>query len=1154
MRETEPVFDSLKKESKAEEEKLDAEYELDRSAQLPVGCLMLRAKFQQVVIHLNAIVLDIRTLCKQWSEIRKNDDYTKMAQSQVVFWEWYAADIHAYKDAISTGGQRCRQLFKWNSDIDQEMAFAKIKISNYGAPLNMIIRHYNVARFALRAVDRGVAPTSPSVVSTQSPGQVILSSEWRQHVRDTVGMMGKICFWWAQPELDADFFKSTLLQEYLMTNKVMGPVEQSWHWRLPAQPRNFWQSSLLVLDSFGQLVNESTCDSVNGLKGMRKILDKMLPGCNKLKGVVFGRLKDLFPQPSLQQVSKETDGILGRRAQEKADLNQYIPYQKILALADVAGGPFTKKFEQLALKNGWQPGSGQSAVAAPRPLATTSHRNDSLDGAAAFDSQDAMTDWQGAYESLMINRMPNSKINWVIPEDFGFLADKGVEETFKEDKPTFVPSQNTQVRASAALKERERKRRRASAKEKALAKAGSGADGKTQTRVKTPKLPLAKDHSLAKERAIVKEIMRARARVPVMKVTAREFSVPKMEKDATSAAAAAMEDSFTTEPSDSIAKHLCHPPENTNEKENSLSATVGNAFKPTSRRQVAVFPAVSPTSILRLEESQAGCEDAEEDYVPLTYHIPKDKMTEALGAPRAAASAWWSYDKYRSATGDAVALHYCRAKQTSEKVAQLFLGKPVIGCDIEWKSSAKPDDSIKQNVSLIQVACEDRIALFHIALHKGNNIEDILAPTLKSILESPNVLKCGVAIQRDFSRMKKHLGIEVVSLFELSHLHRLVQFGAMKPHLVNRTFVSLAEQTKTHLGLPLYKGDERVSDWSQVLNMKQCKYAADDAYASYRVFETLKEKWHALDPKPPFPACAELGLPIQLATHPASESSESEEDVSIHTDSADEDINSLDEQLAALDIEDQDSNAASVDSYGENVFDYLTDEQLAQLERSAAATEIEDYTNDPLSKMSESWDVTSDNVKYPILPPEFDNEDSSRINFVGCLNLRPRFSISGSHHEAQERNEAPESARNVSEDLERVTLLELEEAAIEPAQDQDQPLGRLKDLSVQATLWAQEAQLRTKASSGKRKGTLTLAALRAYYLWEYQKLSPSEIANVLRNPPLKTATVAAYVAECLQFGNMEWSDGWRLQELVKELPRQAWGRYWRIRQIANDID
>ncbi|RAO73974.1 uncharacterized protein BHQ10_009986 [Talaromyces amestolkiae] len=207
---------------------------------------------------------------------------------------------------------------------------------------------------------------------------------------------------------------------------------------------------------------------------------------------------------------------------------------------------------------------------------------------------------------------------------------------------------------------------------------------------------------------------------------------------------------------------------------------------------------------------------------------------------------FWSYNQYKTPDGGKIGIHYCKNLEHAERAAALFSDSKVLGFDIEWKPQAQISAGIKSNVSLIQIANEERIALIHIALFKGNEIQDLVPPSLKQLLESTNTVKVGQ--------------------FELSHLYKLVKYGSTQPKLVDRRAVNLAQQVEELLGLPLRKdSDVRKSDWTKPLDYAQVQYAASDAYACICLYRTLEAKRKALNPVPPLPAFAELNLPILLA-------------------------------------------------------------------------------------------------------------------------------------------------------------------------------------------------------------------------------------------------------------------------------------------------
>ncbi|OBT45244.1 hypothetical protein VE00_03649 [Pseudogymnoascus sp. WSF 3629] len=280
-----------------------------------------------------------------------------------------------------------------------------------------------------------------------------------------------------------------------------------------------------------------------------------------------------------------------------------------------------------------------------------------------------------------------------------------------------------------------------------------------------------------------------------------------------------------------------------------------------------------PSQIELSQQQEAVTENPEpneetEVHTPLSFVMPPEVLQKAKDATPDTPDSFWTHRLYTGPDNAKVKVHYCKSRHTTESVLQKhFLGKPVLGFDIEWKIDATRFSSPKKNVSLIQVACEDRIILSHLALFPKDGTDDLVAPTLKAILEDPNVSKCGVAIKADCTRVRKFLKVDTRGIFELSHLHRLIEGSAARnPTLINKKLVSLTSQASEHLALPIFKGEVRGSDWSEALSMEQILYAASDAYAGFILYDVLEAKRKALRPTPPRPYHAELGLPIRLAS------------------------------------------------------------------------------------------------------------------------------------------------------------------------------------------------------------------------------------------------------------------------------------------------
>lgn len=221
---------------------------------------------------------------------------------------------------------------------------------------------------------------------------------------------------------------------------------------------------------------------------------------------------------------------------------------------------------------------------------------------------------------------------------------------------------------------------------------------------------------------------------------------------------------------------------------------------------------------------------------------------------------FWSHTLYRGLQDQPIRVLYSRTKLESEEIAHEFLGEKVIGFDMEWpwETNTTADSRLQQRIGLIQIACEDKIALFHIGLHSGSTAKGLLAPALRNIIEDPAIAKCGVAVHSaDFARLRQWFGLKPRGALELSHLHNLVSFGGSNPAECTTKLKNLSAQVEEHLGFPLYKGKVRNSNWSQPLNEDQKNYAAADAYAGFMLFHCMNAKRMAMVPTPPLPVYAE---------------------------------------------------------------------------------------------------------------------------------------------------------------------------------------------------------------------------------------------------------------------------------------------------------
>lgn len=471
---------------------------------------------------------------------------------------------------------------------------------------------------------------------------------------------------------------------------------------------------------------------------------------------------------------------------------------------------------------------------------------------------------------------------------------------------------------------------------------------------------------------------------------------------------------------------------------------------PSSRDESAMLGDSSSGSIQSSEDEDAAKQLADAPPDPLTYHVPTGVLEAAIASQGAGDAIQWSHELYRGPSGHPPTIHYCRRFADVERVAQLFHDEPVLGFDIEWASGPGTKRTIKNNVSLIQLASPSRIGIFHVALHDGDTTEKLVGPHLRRIMESPNIIKTGVAIKGDCTRLRTNLDIESRSIFELSHLHRLVKYCVSSPKDVNRKMVSLKDLVLEHLQLPLAKGSVRTSAWEKPLSMEQIKYAVADAYAGVMLFDVLERKRLLLRPRQPRPAMAETNLPIEFVVGKDEEVEklvESDEDDGDEADS----IFRLNEDTAALKLVDDRVTIALG----------LPDQE--SLDRSTPQS----ASKRPKSESSAKKIATSRSV--PAMGPEL------------------------------------QEASNWAEAFSAPSALPIPSEAKDPV----------------------------STPQGPRKARASPSQLRAYSLWYHQQLSTSAAAAILRDPPLKTTTVATYVLQAVHCEALPFDEG-RLQVLAKE--------------------
>ena len=164
-------------------------------------------------------------------------------------------------------------------------------------------------------------------------------------------------------------------------------------------------------------------------------------------------------------------------------------------------------------------------------------------------------------------------------------------------------------------------------------------------------------------------------------------------------------------------------------------------------------------------------------------------------------------------------------------INELLSHKPqFVGYDCEWKANRCKGQ--KQNkICLIQIGHKNLILLIRIHLFANN-----IPIQLISLLQSVDIIKCGVGIYGDVKKLKKDYNLDIFGCVDLNAINTM-HFDT------NQSFIGLEKFAKKILNQTMdHKHKINHDRWeNEQLTQIQIHYAADDAFIAYKIFEKIIE-------------------------------------------------------------------------------------------------------------------------------------------------------------------------------------------------------------------------------------------------------------------------------------------------------------------------
>lgn len=152
----------------------------------------------------------------------------------------------------------------------------------------------------------------------------------------------------------------------------------------------------------------------------------------------------------------------------------------------------------------------------------------------------------------------------------------------------------------------------------------------------------------------------------------------------------------------------------------------------------------------------------------------------------------------------------------------------VVGFDIEWRPQfvSKRDGGTENQTAVLQLGVEASCLVLHI-FHMSE-----LPRSLISILGDKNILKVGVGIEEDASKLRRHRGLVCEGITDIQKMVQTTERGQQ---------FGLKALAQRFLGIELEKCKRiTMSNWENFpLTLRQIEYAALDAWAGVKIYHAI---------------------------------------------------------------------------------------------------------------------------------------------------------------------------------------------------------------------------------------------------------------------------------------------------------------------------